>query len=424
MYMWKTEKRDAYLLQILAQKAPVIQHFCAGCSAVRGVNWKCTTCLGEHRFCRTCMKNRHDHLPFHKIQRWNGRYFQRAELWEVGVQIHLGHCGDACPTNQWGWNQTEDRPNIAKGEQWAAADRKILRNQKAAAANRHLGDMAAVAAAVGETEAAVLHELDTAVKRYKGEREGDWMEIYPLLRKIAMHLNKPSLEVWDILQDMPRPGGSTAEADIDMDSTPAADDAEEEVRAAMAEEELLDDPLENDDAHSEEDHESTGGFFPNIYPKVPTEDFEGNPFVTVVDVSGIHRIPLVSCSCPSNTKDKDIQLLDLSLYPSSYDKIRTLFTFAVLDDFRLENLECKTSAYQYYQKLRRQTCAAFPHLVPNRYPELRRVSRQWRNLKIRKWFGFIGKRYQPERGAFALFCAACPQPGINLAQDYHTAYPE
>jgi hypothetical protein len=50
----------------------------------------------------------------------------------------------------------------------------------------------------------------------------------------------------------------------------------------------------------------------------------------------------------------------------------------------------------------------------NRYRELLRVSRQWRNLKEWKWFGFGHRREIPGPAELALFCPACPQPGLNL----------
>ncbi|KAG6326473.1 hypothetical protein ID866_12617 [Astraeus odoratus] len=37
------------------------------------------------------------------------------------------------------------------------------------------------------------------------------------------------------------------------------------------------------------------------------------------------------------------------------------FTFQVLDDFRIESLECKIPAFTYSQKLRRITYPPFPH---------------------------------------------------------------
>jgi hypothetical protein len=41
-----------------------------------------------------------------------------------------------------------------------------------------------------------------------------------------------------------------------------------------------------------------------------------------------------------------------------------VFTFRVLNDFLIDNLECSTSAMNYYSKLRRMTSSMFPHLVP------------------------------------------------------------
>ncbi|KAI6111092.1 hypothetical protein F5141DRAFT_1214590 [Pisolithus sp. B1] len=47
----------------------------------------------------------------------------------------------------------------------------------------------------------------------------------------------------------------------------------------------------------------------------------------------------------------------------------------------------------------------------------------WRDLKHRKWFGFghdAGK--DPGDGGLALFCPACPQPGLNLPADWKVQY--
>jgi hypothetical protein len=52
-----------------------------------------------------------------------------------------------------------------------------------------------------------------------------------------------------------------------------------------------------------------------------------------------------------------------------------------------------------------------------------RVSWLWRDLKHRKWFGFghdAGK--DPGDGGLALFCPACPQPGLNLPADWKVQY--
>lgn len=47
-----------------------------------------------------------------------------------------------------------------------------------------------------------------------------------------------------------------------------------------------------------------------------------------------------------------------------------------------------------------------------------RVSRQWTNLKSWKWHGFGHNGKEPDRGQLALYCAACPQPDVNLPADW------
>ncbi len=42
-------------------------------------------------------QSRHKFLPFHRIEKWNGKYFQAGALWQVGVKLQLGHDGFGCP---------------------------------------------------------------------------------------------------------------------------------------------------------------------------------------------------------------------------------------------------------------------------------------------------------------------------------------
>jgi hypothetical protein len=58
--------------------------------------------------------------------------------------------------------------------------------------------------------------------------------------------------------------------------------------------------------------------------------------------------------------------------------------------------------------------------------ELMRVSRQWRDLINRKRFGWAHKKPEPDglEGSLALFCPACPQPGINLEENWKEIYPQ
>ena len=61
----------------------------------------------------------------------------------------------------------------------------------------------------------------------------------------------------------------------------------------------------------------------------------------------------------------------------------------------------------------------FPDALPDRYRELLRVIRQWRNLKQQQNAGlaYTGQS-NTKPGGLALFCPACPQPDINLPADW------
>ena len=94
-----------------------------------------------------------------------------------------------------------------------------------------------------------------------------------------------------------------------------------------------------------------------------TSTYGNDRMVVVVDLEGVHELPFTFCACPNAPRD-DIQLLELGYYPATIHQPKTVFTPRVLDDFLLSNKECKTAAWNYYNKLRRSTNHAFPHMVP------------------------------------------------------------
>ena len=79
--------------------------------------------------------------------------------------------------------------------------------------------------------------------------------------------------------------------------------------------------------------------YPQILPRPNLYDEQENRFVTIVDMTGIHHLPVVQCLCPSqqnkfgNDTAHDLQWIELSMLPTSYDKIDTVFTFNTLKDF-------------------------------------------------------------------------------------------
>ncbi|KAG2130804.1 uncharacterized protein EDB93DRAFT_1094663, partial [Suillus bovinus] len=135
----------------------------------------------------------------------------------------------------------------------------------------------------------------------------------------------------------------------------------------------------------------------------------------------VHSLSISYCQCPG-ALSWDMQLFQAGLFPASFTRPKTAFTFSVLDDFLLDNLECGTSAMNYYSKIRRLTLSIFSLMVlvsfhslySDRYRELMRTARKWRQCKLYKWHGFAHKDGEPKASDLALFCPACPQPGINL----------
>lgn len=140
----------------------------------------------------------------------------------------------------------------------------------------------------------------------------------------------------------------------------------------------------------------------------------------IVHTNGVHHLPLVTCGC-RGPEEVFLDLANARFLPTSFSRISTVFTTAVLDDFRLSNLECKVSAYQYWQRLSRLTSPVSPVTVSNRYKELLRMSRVWRWMKKLKWAGFVHNQQrsdQPKDGQLSIFCPACPQPGINIPPNW------
>ena len=101
--------------------------------------------------------------------------------------------------------------------------------------------------------------------------------------------------------------------------------------------------------------------FGNGLPKVKGDDYH-----VVIDKSGVHRIRIIPCGCPLAPREGEryIHYLQMGLFPASLQNIKTVFTFGVLNDFRMDNLECKMAALNYWHKIVRITSNEFPKSVP------------------------------------------------------------
>jgi len=110
---------------------------------------------------------------------------------------------------------------------------------------------------------------------------------------------------------------------------------------------------------SDSDDENDFDASPLTNRAIPSqEDANGRRIITVVHNNGFHSLPVNDCHCnrsndhqgPNSLEISDF--LELDLFPASHNRIKTVFTFTVLQDHQLEFLESNTMTYQFHNKLR------------------------------------------------------------------------
>ncbi|KIJ89697.1 hypothetical protein K443DRAFT_117632 [Laccaria amethystina LaAM-08-1] len=73
---------------------------CSSCGKVPGTI-KCKDCqTGRMLKCTECVVASHRTLPLHLIERWNGEFFDKDTLQNLGHRYQLGHSGAPCPCPQ------------------------------------------------------------------------------------------------------------------------------------------------------------------------------------------------------------------------------------------------------------------------------------------------------------------------------------
>ncbi|KAI0324339.1 hypothetical protein GY45DRAFT_1395263 [Cubamyces sp. BRFM 1775] len=65
---------------------------CTGAATTR-----CRECHTKEPLCADCAVLAHRNLPFHWVEIWNGGYFERSDLLDLGFVLYLGHHGSPCP---------------------------------------------------------------------------------------------------------------------------------------------------------------------------------------------------------------------------------------------------------------------------------------------------------------------------------------
>jgi hypothetical protein len=368
-YMKEFVERVGGILQALqAREALPDSTTCAECR--RSVaHWRCEDCIGGKLLCRICMRHSHFSNPFHRIECWTGTHFRKAALWEVGVYLMLPHqAGGICPNLLWQkqmleiFQQQKDQVTPHSTEEPSRID--VVEGADPAPDP----DVEAVQDA---NEIRLLDEL------FAGHNPDDIMED----------------DIGDLVD---------TEADVqDVDAGTAG--FTNYMNQRLGPEPDVPDLPSRD-----------------TIPDAPNCDALNNQYVRVVHTNGLHHIALVSCTCQGQ-ENITTDLIFAGWVPTSFVRVRTIFTVAVLDHFRCCNLEMRSSAYQFFQLLRRVTNPLAPSKVVNLYHELRRLSRLWRWVKKLRWAGYgqrVGQPINPKPGELGNFCPACPQIGINVAADW------
>lgn len=311
-------RREQWLSVILSLESP--PGTCNGCN--RPALWRCLDCQSSSPSCAECCRVLHQRLIFHRVQFWTGEYYEPSWLLHTGLILHLGHQGNPCPCAA--IEVPADNESVAGVADGPDTDEAI---------GRDVGDPAA-------------------------DENGDWIDLPDENSQNELHqeiynTSDPFLVSVDPMP-ISVPAGSAS-------TTPPA--PTNNMTSAPATPSAPDDPF----AQTRKKEPLRLSSFANVYGppsgcKVPLK--EGAQYMTIIDRSGVHRMRVELCHCPGAELQREMHLLHAGLFPASFKIIKTTFTFAVLDDFRLSNLDCKTSGYHYYRKLRRLTSPSFPDAVP------------------------------------------------------------
>ncbi|KAJ7166440.1 hypothetical protein C8R43DRAFT_946003 [Mycena crocata] len=75
-------------------------NLCSACKdASASPEFRCKNCFGDDLLCSGCCVRRHANNPLHRIERWNGKFFEASSLHLLGLRVQLGHpVGEMCST--------------------------------------------------------------------------------------------------------------------------------------------------------------------------------------------------------------------------------------------------------------------------------------------------------------------------------------
>src|SRR6266446_228541 len=356
--------------ELLAEANKHCQHCNTGTRAI----WRCMDCSMGVAMCRFCIRSYHKDNPFHRIEQWNGHYFRQAELWEVGIYLLIPH-----------YTGIHICDNLQSQERFL----EIVEAKNDLAEQEALNKPSSAASSSGP--ASPLPAMD-----HRRDENPDHVENNDIDEEYIRYIQNLHNDDENFADDL---------NDINAEEEFVEDDMEEEEIGPPKNNHYLPEDLMSQNGSS---------------PESTSAQRVIGTYIRVVHSNGIHNIAMLSCECHGH----DVLPSDLiasRLLPASFERIRTLFTAQLLDHFRLCNLELKASAYHFYHLIQRLTNPMNPAEVVNLYREFRRMTRIWRWMKRLKWAGYgnSNKRSSDVKaGELSIFCPACPQPGINIPENW------
>src|SRR5882762_2172887 len=90
-------RRHSILIELIRHKSIPSLLSCSNCQQESGTYW-CRDCFGPHFWCSACCVSAHVASPFHRVQMWNGNFFERSELLTRELTLNLCHSPDDCPS--------------------------------------------------------------------------------------------------------------------------------------------------------------------------------------------------------------------------------------------------------------------------------------------------------------------------------------
>lgn len=149
---------------------------------------------------------------------------------------------------------------------------------------------------------------------------------------------------------------------------------------------------------------------PNSFPDGLRHEF------LIVDTNGVHSTRLRFCTC-CGADSAVAQLMKAKLFPATFVKPKTAFTFAVLKQYHIHHLESAESAYSFVAALRRLTDTFFFNDASDPYDQFRDVFKMWMILTAEKRYGHQHNinsiLVDRPPGHLAVGCPACPEQNVN-----------